>query len=157
MRVWWCGRNEKHWVQLLEAPIWVSVHWYQGRSKPCLGRACEWCQQKLRPSQKGYAPAQRYGFDHQKGVREWLPVIAELTESVGWKLRDRDLAKAVIYLSRGEKKNSPLCLDFTPLPKPVPQPPSLASWDVRPVLYLLWGYREPPAAQELRLHEAMEA
>lgn len=144
VRVWWCPRNQRHVLRLLDTPLWVRLHWSEGRSRPCLGRDCPECRASRRPVWKAYAPAQLYARTKAGGA-DWQTVILELTEQCADVVRGRDARDLLLRVSRGPAKRSPVEAEVYVPRGPADLPPA-ESFDVRPTLFRLWGVREKPPA-----------
>ena len=131
--------GQECWVQILEDPIGVPLHWVEGRSQPHLEGQCPYCPKPVRlvwyapaivPQQRFDREAGRMGWDY----RRW---VLELMDSNMETLEGRECRGLVARLFRGKQQYAPLILHVSEK-QPADEPP--ASFNVKPVLCRLWGW-----------------
>lgn len=103
-----CNATNPTVIRLLAKETdWVKVwlHWFNGRSVPCLGRECKHCHEEPRCYAYAAAIAGKYG---PRGFENGRPVIVCLTDAC-WGLTEGDYRNHAIELRRlGQHKNAEL-------------------------------------------------
>lgn len=146
--VWWCPKDgRKYLVRILEAPLWVEVHWRKGKSIACRYEDCPEKWHRHAPVWRGYAPAMRWDWNLKADRKEWIASVVELTPDVYPELQDKEFGDLLVVLKREPVDKAPLEMTgYNRRPRDC-ELPAQESWDIRPILKRLWRSNE---AEDIR-------
>lgn len=144
-RVWTVPEGDSK-VVLLGEPAGVWTHWMGRRSLPCLGEHCPTSRHR-RPAQwYGYYPAVQLVTElHERGYREQLgsKIVLPGSSHFPAEISGKGIVRGLVCTLRkeaGRREFHVKALAVANDPSQLPE-----TFNVRDVLYRLWGVRPPSA------------